>query len=243
MPLSVDANEQDNVEFRCSPKDKDNAHTSWFINGESISKLDLDPSWVVNKYSLIISNVTAEDIQVIQCNISSHHGYIFANAYLNVNIKPRIQVKALQDVVEGATAVLAWKIIGHPKPNVYWMKGNVIISENARFRVTTDGFLRIFNVSTEDAGLYTCTAKNTAGKMSARGSLVVISPSVAVNKQDRVYNKRESTVKSPDNTETKTENLPKKSNKKIYMNSGGFEVEVTNIFYMSFLAFFSKFLL
>ncbi|CAD5112695.1 DgyrCDS1917 [Dimorphilus gyrociliatus] len=111
MPLSVDANEQDNVEFRCSPKDKDNAHTSWFINGESISKLDLDPSWVVNKYSLIISNVTAEDIQVIQCNISSHHGYIFANAYLNVNIKPRIQVKALQDVVEGATAVLAWKII------------------------------------------------------------------------------------------------------------------------------------
>ena len=29
-------------------------------------------------------NVTKSDAQVIQCNASNAHGYIFANAYLNV---------------------------------------------------------------------------------------------------------------------------------------------------------------
>ena len=29
-------------------------------------------------------NLSREDVQVIQCNATNKHGYIFANAYLNV---------------------------------------------------------------------------------------------------------------------------------------------------------------
>jgi len=34
--------------------------------------------------TLHFENVTESDAQVIQCNASNAHGYIFANAFLNV---------------------------------------------------------------------------------------------------------------------------------------------------------------
>jgi len=33
---------------------------------------------------LMIEKVTQEDVLVVQCNASNTHGYIFANAFLNV---------------------------------------------------------------------------------------------------------------------------------------------------------------
>jgi len=38
---------------------------------------------VANNYVHYV-NVTKTDAQVLQCNASNKHGYIFANAYLNV---------------------------------------------------------------------------------------------------------------------------------------------------------------
>ena len=35
-------------------------------------------------YDLTFVNVTKDDAQVIQCNISNKHGYNFTNAYINV---------------------------------------------------------------------------------------------------------------------------------------------------------------
>ena len=37
-----------------------------------------------NEYRVSYSNVTASDSQVLQCNASNAHGYIFTNVYLNV---------------------------------------------------------------------------------------------------------------------------------------------------------------
>ena len=43
-----------------------------------------DPRRVVEKNSVTIMNVTNNDAFVIQCNATNKHGYIWANAYLNV---------------------------------------------------------------------------------------------------------------------------------------------------------------
>jgi len=41
------------------------------------------------QYNLTFLNVTMEDAQVIQCNVSNKHDYIFTNAYLNVHSQYR----------------------------------------------------------------------------------------------------------------------------------------------------------
>jgi hypothetical protein len=39
---------------------------------------------IIGNHYLRYVNVTKSDAQVLQCNVSNKHGYIFANAYLNV---------------------------------------------------------------------------------------------------------------------------------------------------------------
>ena len=43
-----------------------------------------DPRRTVGPDFLAYTNVTKTDTEVIQCNASNTHGYIFANAYLRV---------------------------------------------------------------------------------------------------------------------------------------------------------------
>ena len=43
-----------------------------------------DPDRVLEGNTLTFYNVTLDDRMVIQCNATNEHGYIFANAYLNV---------------------------------------------------------------------------------------------------------------------------------------------------------------
>lgn len=55
---------------------------------------------------------------------------------------------------------------GEPKPFVYWLKDNVIINinlDNKRIKVSNDFSLLILTAKKEDAGAYTCVAKNEAG--------------------------------------------------------------------------------
>ena len=49
-----------------------------------ISEVPADPRRIAEKQRLTFLNMTKEDAQVIQCNATNKHGYIFANAYLNV---------------------------------------------------------------------------------------------------------------------------------------------------------------
>lgn len=241
MAQSVDANEFDNVEFQCTSKDKKNSSTFWYINGVTIGRAKPDPKRIVSGNSLIIKNVTKADVKVIQCNVTNNYGYVFTNAYLNINSMPEIYPKDTQSAVEGANAIFQWKIIGHPKPEVYWMRGNVIISEDQRFRVTPDGNLKIYNVSQDDAGLYTCSAANSAGNMSASGSLVVLSPSIAVNKQDHVYQNSNSKDAEANRhqikqSDTRTKISQSKVTSSIFNKSPNLEIRIMNLLSMSFFA-------
>lgn len=47
-----------------------------------------DPRRTVTDTKIMYKNVTKTDAQVFQCNATNKHGYIFANAYLNVLGKP-----------------------------------------------------------------------------------------------------------------------------------------------------------
>ena len=49
-----------------------------------ISEVPGDPNRIVEKNKITFQNVSKDHIQVVQCNATNKHGYIYTNAYLNV---------------------------------------------------------------------------------------------------------------------------------------------------------------
>ena len=53
-------------------------------NSLFITEMPSNPRVQYNPNSIQIFNMTKDDAQVVQCNITNKHGYAFVNAYFNV---------------------------------------------------------------------------------------------------------------------------------------------------------------
>lgn len=62
---------------------------------------------------------------------------------------------------------------GQPQPEVTWYKDRRPVNDGAHMRVFANGTLAISSTQRSDAGLYTCTAKNLAGRASHDMRLVI----------------------------------------------------------------------
>ncbi|KAM6421540.1 myosin light chain kinase, smooth muscle isoform 2-T2 [Rhynochetos jubatus] len=90
---------------------------------------------------------------------------------------PKFATKPNRVVVrEGQTGKFSCKITGRPQPQVTWFKGDIQLQQNERFNMfekTGIQFLEIQNAQLADAGIYTCTVVNSAGKASVSTELTV----------------------------------------------------------------------
>ncbi|KAL8183168.1 UNVERIFIED_CONTAM: hypothetical protein K2H54_021176 [Gekko kuhli] len=90
---------------------------------------------------------------------------------------PKFATKPNRVIVrEGQTGKFSCKITGRPQPQVTWSKGDVQMQQNDHFNMFEKGgiqFLEIQNVQLADAGIYTCTVMNSAGKASVSAELMV----------------------------------------------------------------------
>uniref|UniRef100_A0A8B9Q7E7 Myosin light chain kinase, smooth muscle n=1 Tax=Apteryx owenii TaxID=8824 RepID=A0A8B9Q7E7_APTOW len=88
---------------------------------------------------------------------------------------PKFATKPNRVVVrEGQTGKFSCKITGRPQPQVTWFKGDTQLQQNDRFNMfekTGIQFLEIQNAQLVDAGIYTCTVVNSAGKASVSAEL------------------------------------------------------------------------
>nr|XP_013816024.1 PREDICTED: myosin light chain kinase, smooth muscle isoform X1 [Apteryx mantelli mantelli] len=93
---------------------------------------------------------------------------------------PKFATKPNRVVVrEGQTGKFSCKITGRPQPQVTWFKGDTQLQQNDRFNMfekTGIQFLEIQNAQLVDAGIYTCTVVNSAGKASVSAELTVQGP-------------------------------------------------------------------
>ncbi|XP_004558522.1 WAP, Kazal, immunoglobulin, Kunitz and NTR domain-containing protein 2 [Maylandia zebra] len=104
-----------------------------------------------------------------------------------------------QAVFVGETATFLCEVSGKPRPEITWekqLKGkeNIVMRPNhvrGNVVVTNIGQLVIYNAQLQDAGIYTCTARNVGGSVSSHYPLVVI--------------KKETKSKNPEGNST---NLP-----------------------------------
>ncbi|XP_053107711.1 myosin light chain kinase, smooth muscle isoform X2 [Hemicordylus capensis] len=90
---------------------------------------------------------------------------------------PKFATKPNRVIVrEGQTGKFSCKITGRPQPQVIWSKGDIQVPQNDRFNIFEKAsiqFLEIQNAQLADAGIYTCTVMNSAGKASVSAELMV----------------------------------------------------------------------
>uniref|UniRef100_A0A3Q1JY28 Ig-like domain-containing protein n=1 Tax=Anabas testudineus TaxID=64144 RepID=A0A3Q1JY28_ANATE len=150
---------------------------------------------------LHLLNVNFTDEGRYQCVISNHFGSNYSDrARLTVNELPSF-LKTPMDLTirTGTMARLECAAEGHPSPQIAWQKDGGTDFPAARERrmhvMPDDDIFFIANVKTEDMGVYSCTAQNAAGSLSANATLTVLeTPSFLRPLEDRTVARGETAV-------------------------------------------------
>ncbi|XP_064511886.1 leucine-rich repeats and immunoglobulin-like domains protein 3 isoform X1 [Pseudopipra pipra] len=157
----------------------------------------------VMEYTTILRlrNVEFSNEGKYQCVISNHFGSSYSvKAKLTVNMLPSFTKIPMDLTIRaGAMARLECAAIGHPVPQIAWQKDGGTDFPAARKRrmhvMPEDDVFFIVDVKIEDTGVYSCTAQNTAGSISANATLTVLeTPSFLRPLMDRTVTKGETAV-------------------------------------------------
>ncbi|XP_023613717.1 leucine-rich repeats and immunoglobulin-like domains protein 3 isoform X2 [Myotis lucifugus] len=136
-----------------------------------------------------------------QCVISNHFGSSYSvKAKLTVNMLPSFTKTPMDLTIRaGAMARLECAALGHPAPQIAWQKDGGTDFPAARERrmhvMPEDDVFFIVDVKIEDIGVYSCTAQNSAGSISANATLTVLeTPSFLRPLLDRTVTRGETAV-------------------------------------------------
>ncbi|ESO96246.1 hypothetical protein LOTGIDRAFT_174928 [Lottia gigantea] len=174
-PQDIEAGVKEDATFLCEGKGSPEPKVQWFINGKPIEQAANITRRTYRKGQLTFTDLQKMDSQVIQCNVSNKHGFLWADVYLNVLAIPAA-VKAgpepLLKVAEEKSVTIKCQTAGKPTPVVTWFKGDQPLS-GGRYKILPIGDLVIAGVRKKDSGNYRCFARNLFGKDQANGTLVV----------------------------------------------------------------------
>ncbi|KAK3592726.1 hypothetical protein CHS0354_007728 [Potamilus streckersoni] len=116
---------------------------------------------------LHIKGAQIDDAAVYTCVAANEAGSTEQTYDLDVWIPPEIDqtdVEKEPKVVKGHTTVLYCPVVGNPVPEILWLKNGEPVQMDNRIQIQSGGIqLKIQNATVNDTGLYTCTARNSAG--------------------------------------------------------------------------------
>ncbi|KAM4699953.1 leucine-rich repeats and immunoglobulin-like domains protein 2 [Discoglossus pictus] len=201
-----------NVTFTCSASSSSDTPmtTAWRKDSEVLYDAEVQNFARFQKHGaelieyttvLHLYNVNFTDEGKYQCVITNHFGSNYSTkAKLTVNEMPTF-LKTPMDLTirTGAKARLECAAEGHPPPQIAWQKDGGTDFPAARERrmhvMPEDEVFFIVDVKIEDMGLYSCTAQNTAGSVSANVTLTVLeTPSFVRPLEDRTVARGETAV-------------------------------------------------
>ncbi|XP_052416616.1 neogenin 1a isoform X9 [Carassius gibelio] len=132
--------------------------------------------------ALVISNATEADAGLYRCVIDNA-GPTKTSEEAEIQILPESgEERTLEFLLEpqhvskaiGESVLLPCVVTGHPTAYITWThKDQLIEYSKGRFEVLGGGSLRIFNLTEEDAGVYSCMADNTNGSIEAQTELTL----------------------------------------------------------------------
>ncbi|TST85784.1 Neurofascin [Bagarius yarrelli] len=171
----------ENGQLQCLASGKPKPSIQWLVNGEPIESSLENPSREVVGDSIIFNSVQIGTSAVYQCNASNEHGYLLANAFVNIlDMAPRLlgPKNQLIKVIENTQAFLDCPFFGSPYPFVRWFKnGQGIVPNGGKYSLHENGTLEIKRVQREDQGTYSFVASNILGKAEDQVHLEVKEPS------------------------------------------------------------------
>ncbi|XP_026124317.1 neogenin 1a isoform X10 [Carassius auratus] len=146
--------------------------------------------------ALVISNATEADAGLYRCVIDNA-GPTKTSEEAEIQILPESgEERTLEFLLEpqhvskavGESVLLPCVVTGHPTAYVTWThKDQLIEYSKGRFEVLGGGSLRIFNLTEEDAGVYSCMADNTNGSIEAQTELTLKASPQFLKKPASIY--------------------------------------------------------
>ncbi|XP_015814051.3 leucine-rich repeats and immunoglobulin-like domains protein 2 [Nothobranchius furzeri] len=208
-PETFVALRSNNVTLSCVASSSSNSPmtTAWRKDGEVLYDAEVENYARYQEGELIYTallhllNVNFTDEGRYQCVVSNHFGSNYSNrAKLTVNEMPSfLKIPMDLTIRTGTMAKLECAADGHPSPQIAWQKDGGTDFPAARERrmhvMPDDDIFFIANVKTEDMGVYSCTAQNAAGSLSANATLTVLeTPSFMRSLEDRTVAHGETAV-------------------------------------------------
>ncbi|XP_036187518.1 leucine-rich repeats and immunoglobulin-like domains protein 1 isoform X8 [Myotis myotis] len=183
------------VRFTCSAASSSSSPMTfaWKKDSEVLADADMEnfahvraQDGEVMEYTTILHlrHVTFGHEGRYQCIITNHFGSTYSHkARLTVNVLPSF-TKMPHDIAirTGTMARLECAATGHPNPQIAWQKDGGTDFPAARERrmhvMPDDDVFFITDVKLDDMGVYSCTAQNLAGSISANATLTVLDETV-----------------------------------------------------------------
>ncbi|XP_069759216.1 neuronal cell adhesion molecule a isoform X1 [Narcine bancroftii] len=152
----------------------------WLVNGFPIENAPNDISRKMMDDTISFTKVQVSSSAVYQCNASNEHGYLLANAFVNVLAEtPRMlsEPDQVYQVIANKPARLDCLFFGSPIPQIQWFKDDQgsVLHGDAYF-VHENGTLEIAFAQKNDSGTYTCIASNTLGVVQNQAILQIKDP-------------------------------------------------------------------
>ncbi|KAK1890799.1 Neogenin, partial [Dissostichus eleginoides] len=146
--------------------------------------------------ALVISNASEADAGLYRCMVENV-GSSKSSDEAQLQVVPEtgeerkleflVQPAAVSKVV-GASVLLPCVVMGYPAPHIRWMFGDKLLEESeGRVELLGGGSIQIFNLTEEDAGIYTCMADNANATLEAQAQLTIQVPPQFVKRPDNVY--------------------------------------------------------
>ncbi|KAL1007686.1 hypothetical protein UPYG_G00090210 [Umbra pygmaea] len=146
--------------------------------------------------ALVVSNASEADAGLYRCVVENTGPAKFSEE-AQLSLLPETgEERKLKFLVEplpvtkvvGSNALLPCVVSGFPVPYVRWMQGDKLIEESeGKLEVVGGGSLQIYNLTGEDAGVYSCVADNSNDTIETQAELTVQAPPQFLKRPANMY--------------------------------------------------------
>uniref|UniRef100_A0A671YXJ2 Cell adhesion molecule L1-like b n=1 Tax=Sparus aurata TaxID=8175 RepID=A0A671YXJ2_SPAAU len=171
-----------NVLIKCSASGTPQPIITWRMNGVPLQEAPAANRKVLDD-TVLLRNAQSSDSAVYQCEASNRHGTLLSNANIMImsksdNVPPMVLTSEGEEysAVDGKAVLMHCKVFSSPPSMITCKDDSSESVEGPRVTVHDNGSLEIYRVEKEDAGQYTCLAKNTEGSAAIDATLNVKDP-------------------------------------------------------------------
>uniref|UniRef100_A0A8V0ZJ73 Neogenin n=1 Tax=Gallus gallus TaxID=9031 RepID=A0A8V0ZJ73_CHICK len=175
QPSSLTKVTGQNAVFPCVAGGFPTPYVRWTKNGEELITEDSERFALRAGGSLLISDVTEEDVGTYTCIADNENETIEAQAELAVQVPPEFLKRPANIYAhESMDIVFECEVTGKPTPTVKWVKNGDVVIPSDYFKIVKEHNLQVLGLVKSDEGFYQCIAENDVGNAQAGAQLIIL---------------------------------------------------------------------